>query len=53
MIGKFKIRPENYKEMVDEIVSLLSTDVDCLRKGIAILQRLVDEVKYLKEVHVQ
>ena len=53
MIGKFKIRPENYKEMVDEIFSLLSTDVDCLRKGIAILQRLVDEVKYLKEVHVQ
>jgi predicted nucleotidyltransferase len=53
MIEKFKIKPSDYKERVDKIISLISTDADCTRKGIEILQRLVDEVKYLKGVHVQ
>ena len=42
-----------HKERVDKLISLISTDVDCTRKGIEILQRLVNEVKYLKGDHVQ
>src|SRR5690554_956058 len=53
MIEDFKIKPSDYKERVDKVISLISTDVDCTRKGIEILQRLVNEVKYLKGDHVQ
>ena len=53
MIEDFKIKPSDYKERVDKLISLISTDVDCTRKGIEILQRLVNEVKYLKGDHVQ
>ena len=53
MIEDFKIKPSDYKERVDKLSSLISTDVDCTRKGIEILQRLVNEVKYLKGDHVQ
>ena len=49
MIKDFKIKPRDYKERVDEVISLISTDVDCTRKGIEKLQRLVNEVEYLKE----
>lgn len=53
MIEDFKIKPSDYKERVDKVISLISTDVDCTRKGIEILQRLVNEVEYLKGVHIQ
>jgi len=53
MIEDFKIKPSKYKERVDKIISLISTDVDCTRKGIEILQRLVNEVKYLKGDNVK
>jgi predicted nucleotidyltransferase len=53
MIEDFKIKPSNYKERVDKLISLISTDVDCTRKGIEILQRLVNEVEYLKGAHIQ
>lgn len=52
MIESFKIKPSDYKERVDKVISLISTDIDCTRKGIEILQRLVNEVKYLKGDHV-
>ena len=48
MIEDFKIKPSDYKERVDKVISLISTNVDCTRKGIEILQRLVNEVEYLK-----
>lgn len=53
MIEDFKIKPSDYKERVDKVISLISTDVDCTRKGIEILQRLVNEVEYLKGAHIQ
>ena len=53
MIDNFKIKPSDYKERVDKVISLISTDVDCTRKGIEILQRLVNEVEYLKEANIQ
>lgn len=53
MIEYFKIKPSDYKERVDKVNSLISTDVDCTRKGIEILQRLVNEVEYLKGAHIQ
>lgn len=49
MIEDFKIKPNNYKERVDKIISLISTDAGSTRKGIEILQKLVNEVEYLKE----
>lgn len=53
MIEDFKIKPSNYKERIDKIISLISTDVDCTTKGIDILQKLVDEVEELKGVNTQ
>ena len=53
MIGVFKIKPSNYKERVDKVISLISTDADCTRKGIEILQRLVNEVEHLKGANIQ
>ncbi len=49
----FKIKPSDYKERVDKVISLISTDVDCTRKGIEILQRLVNEVENLKGANTQ
>ena len=53
MIGVLKIKPSNYKERVDKVISLISTDADCTRKGIEILQRLVTEVEHLKGANIQ
>ena len=53
MIEDFKIKPSDYKERVDKVISLISTDVECTRKGIEILQRLVNEVEYLKGADIQ
>ena len=53
MIEDFKIKPSNYKERVHKVISLISTNVDCTRKGIEILQRLVNEVEYLKGANIQ
>ncbi|EQB86167.1 putative nucleotidyltransferase [Clostridium punense] len=53
MIEDFKIKPNDYKGRVDKVISLISTDVDCTRKGIEILQRLVNEVEHLKGANIQ
>lgn len=53
MIEDFKIKPSDYKERVDKVISLISTDVECTRKGIEILQRLVNEVEHLKGADIQ
>jgi hypothetical protein len=49
MIEDFKIKPNNYKERIDKVISLISTDVDCTSKGIELLQRLVNDVEACKE----
>lgn len=53
MIEDFKIKPSNYKERIDKVISLISTDVEFTTKGIDILQTLVDEVEELKGVNIQ
>ncbi len=53
MIDGFMIKPNDYKERIDKVISLISTDVDCTRKGIEILQRLVNEVELLKGANIQ
>ncbi len=53
MIEGFKIKPSNYKERVDKVISLISTDTDCTKKGIEALQRLVNEVEHLKGANIQ
>lgn len=53
MIEDFKIKPSDYKERVAKVISLISTDVDCTRKGIESLHRLVNEVEHLKGVNIQ
>jgi len=52
MIEDFKIKPSNYKERVDKVISLMSTDADCTRKGIDILEGLINEVESLKGVSI-
>lgn len=49
MIEGFKIRPDAYKERIDRIISLLSSDVDRSREGLDILQGLVNEVENIVE----
>ena len=51
MIDVFKIKPYGYKEKVDKIISLISSDVDSTRKGIDILKGLINEVEDLKGVN--
>lgn len=52
MIESFKIKPRDYKGRIHEVISLISTDVVCTKKGIGILQRLVHEVEQLKGVNI-
>lgn len=53
MIEDFKVKPSYYKERIEKVISLISTDIDCTRKGIEILQRLVNEVGNLKGANIQ
>ena len=52
MIDVFKIKPYGYKEKIDKIISLISSDADNTRKGIDILEGLINEVEGLKGVSV-
>lgn len=52
MIDVFKIKPYGYKEKIDKIISLISSDADNTRKGIDILEGLINEVESLKGVSV-
>jgi predicted nucleotidyltransferase len=52
MINAFKIKPCGYKEKIDKIISLISSDVDSTRKGIDILEGLINDVEGLKGVNV-
>ncbi len=52
MIDVFKIKPYDYKEKIDKIISLISSDADNTRKGIDILEGLISEVESLKGVSV-
>nr|DAF07634.1 MAG TPA: KNTase-like protein [Bacteriophage sp.] len=47
MIDGFNIKPKDYKNRIDEIITLLSTDVDTARKGLNMLRKLVSETEML------
>ena len=45
MIDSFKMRPDDYKEKIDKIITLVSSDVEQTKEGMDILQKLVNEVE--------
>ena len=47
MIESFSIKPNNYKNRIDKIITLLSADRDNAREGINILKELVSETEVL------
>ncbi len=53
MIEDFRIKVSNYKESVDQIISFVSTDADDTKKGLALLQSLINEVEQLKNAVLQ
>lgn len=47
MIDAFKSKPQNYKKRIDELITLISFNESNTRKGVEILEDLVNEVKAL------
>ena len=47
MIQDFPIKPEDYKKRIDEIISLLSTDVDKTNQAIRNLKEIISETETL------
>lgn len=47
MIDAFKTKPQNYKKRIDELITLISFNESNTRKGVEILEELVNEVKAL------
>lgn len=47
MVNYFLIKPENYKQRIDKIISLLSVDQDSTREGVDMLRQLVQETGLL------
>lgn len=47
MIDKFRLKPQNYKERIDEMITSLSVNIDSTRRGIEILEGLIGETKEL------
>lgn len=43
MIETFNIKPSGYKNRIDKIITLISSDMDQTRAGIDMLQELVNE----------
>jgi hypothetical protein len=47
MIDGFFIKPRDYKNRIDEIITLLSADRDTTREGINMLKELISETEML------
>ena len=47
MIDGFKIKPQDYKKKIDEIITLISSDKESTRKAVGILEKLINETKKL------
>ena len=47
MIDGFNIKPKDYKNRIDEIITLLSPDSDATREGINMLKGLISETEML------
>jgi hypothetical protein len=47
MIESFKIKPKDYKERVDRIITLLSSDKESTKKGVNMLRDIILETEML------
>ena len=47
MINGFAVKPENYKERIDQVITLLSNDVNDTGRGVSVLENLLEETKAL------
>lgn len=47
MIDGFFIKPRDYKNRIDKIITLLSADRDTTREGINMLKELISETEIL------
>lgn len=47
MIDGFKIKPQDYKKKINEIITLISSDKESTRKAVGILDKLIYETKKL------
>jgi hypothetical protein len=47
MIEGFKIKPKDYKERVDRIITLLSSDKESTKKGVNMLRDIIFETEML------
>jgi len=47
MVQHFNQKPENYKEKIDHIVTLLSTDIENTEEAIRLLENLIAETEEL------
>jgi hypothetical protein len=47
MIESFKIKPKDYKERVDRIITLLSSDKESTKKGVNMLRDIIFETEML------
>jgi len=50
MIESFSIKPNNYKNRIDKIITLLPADKDTAREGINMLKELVSETELLLNI---
>ncbi len=44
MIDSFNIKPKDYKKKIDDIITLISSDKDNTKKGLDMIQELIDEI---------
>ena len=47
MIDTFKIKPQNYKKRIDDVITSISSNESDTRRGVGILEELVNETKDL------
>ncbi|OZU87443.1 DNA polymerase subunit beta [Virgibacillus indicus] len=47
VVDRFEVKPAEYKDRIDEIVSLISADEDDTRKGVNLLKELVSDIERL------
>lgn len=47
LIEGFQKKPTNYKQTIDRILSLISTDVEQTKEGVSLLQKLISETTVL------
>lgn len=49
MIEGFRKKPDNYKKKIDQIITLISANIDSTKEGIEILQELISETEKLSK----